>query len=133
MTIIELKKMMMKEKKENKIKANALMMLVDTAQKIAKQRNEEVTEKDIEQAAKKLVKIANEEIENGIKIPQEEIEIYKSFLPKMISEQEIITIIDELLKEKEYKNMGEIMKSIKNIDGINMKFASQYIKNKFKK
>ncbi len=35
MTIIELKKMMIKAKKEDKTKANALMMLVDTAQKLA--------------------------------------------------------------------------------------------------
>ena len=40
MTILELKKMMMKAKKEDKTKANALMMLVDSAQKIAKDLEE---------------------------------------------------------------------------------------------
>ena len=133
MTIIEVKKMMMKAKKENKTKAKALMMIVDTAQKIAKQRNEEVTEKDIQQAAKKLVKIANEEIESGMNIPQEEMDVYKSFLPQMLSENETTKIIDELFRKKDYKNMGEIMKELKNINGINMKIASQYVKSKFNK
>jgi len=65
MTILELKKMMMKAKKEDKTKASALMMLVDNAQKLAKEKGEEVSEKHIIDAAKKLAKMAKESIDAG--------------------------------------------------------------------
>ena len=129
MTILELKKMMMKAKKEDKTKANALMMLVDSAQKIAKEKGEEVSEKHITEAAKKLAKMAKESIEAGMEEAKKELEIYESFLPKMLSEEETTKIIKDIIEEIGSKNMGEIMKRLKARGDIDMAMASRIIKS----
>jgi len=125
MTILELKKLMMKAKKEDKTKANALMMLVDNAQKIAKQKQKEVSENDIIEAAKKLVKMTKESIEAGMEETKKELEIYESFLPKMLSEEEIEKLIKQIINKKQPKNIGEIMRELKGRQDIDMKIASQ--------
>ena len=129
MTIIELKKMMMKAKKEDKAKANALMMLVDTAQKIAKEKNEEVSEKHIVEAAKKLVKIAKESLESGIKEAEKELKVYEEFLPKMLSEEETKKVIEDIINEIGSKNIGEIMKRLKQRGDVDLALANKIIKS----
>ena len=129
MTIIELKKMMMKAKKEDKAKANALMMLVDTAQKIAKEKNEEVSEKHIVEAAKKLVKIAKESLEAGIKEAEKELKVYEEFLPKMLSEEETKKVIEDIINEIGSKNIGEIMKRLKQRGDVDLALANKIIKS----
>ena len=129
MTIIELKKMMMKAKKEDKTKANALMMLVDNAQKIAKEKNEEVSEKHIIEAAKKLAKMAKESIDAGMDEAKKELEIYEQFLPKMLNEEETKKVIEEIIDEIGSKNIGEIMKRLKQRGDVNLGLANRIIKS----
>jgi len=128
MTIIDLKKMMMKAKKEDKTKANALMMMVDTAQKIAKEKNEEVNEKHIVEAAKKLSKMAKESIEAGIEKAKKELEIYEKFLPKMLNEEETKKVIQKIIDEIGSKNIGEIMKRLKARGDVDLGKANKIIK-----
>ncbi len=129
MTITELKKMMIKAKREDKTKANALMMLVDSAQKIAKQKGEEVKESHILEAAKKLAKMAKESIEAGMEESKKELEIYEQFLPKMLSEEETKKVIEDIVKEIGSVNMGEIMKRLKQRGDIDMAKANKIIKS----
>jgi len=129
MNIMELKKMMIKAKREDKTKANALMMLVDAAQKIAKEKNEEVNEKHIQEAAKKLAKMAKESIDAGMEEAKKELEIYESFLPKMLSVEETTKVIKEIIEEIGSKNMGEIMKRLKARGDIDLGMASKIIKS----
>jgi len=129
MTIIELKKMMIKAKKEDKTKANALMMLVDTAQKIAKEKNEEVTEKHIIEAAKKLAKMARESIDAGIEEAKKELEIYEEFLPKMLNEEETEKLLKDIIEEIGGKNIGEIMKRLKQRGDVDLGLANRILKN----
>jgi len=129
MTITELKKMMIKAKREDKTKANALMMLVDSAQKIAKQKGEEVKESHILEAAKKLAKMAKESIEAGMEEAKKELEIYEQFLPKMLSEEETKKVIENIVKEIGSVNMGEIMKRLKQRGDIDMAKANKIIKS----
>ncbi|WP_024790171.1 GatB/YqeY domain-containing protein [Lebetimonas sp. JH292] len=129
MTIIELKKMMIKAKKEDKTKANALMMLVDTAQKLAKSKNEEVNEKHIIEAAKKLAKMAKESIDAGMEEAKKELAIYEEFLPKMLSEEESKKIIKEIINEIGGKNIGEIMKRLKQRGDVDLGIANKIIKS----
>ena len=129
MTIIELKKMMMKAKREDKTKANALMMLVDTAQKIAKEKNEEVSEKHIIEAAKKLSKMAKESIEAGIEEAKKELKVYEEFLPKMLDEKETKKVIEEIINEIGSKNIGEIMKRLKQRGDVDLGLANKIIKS----
>jgi len=129
MTIIELKKMMIKAKKEDKTKANALMMLVDTSQKIAKEKNEEVTEKHIIEAAKKLAKMARESIDAGIEEAKKELEIYEEFLPKMLNEEETEKLLKDIIEEIGGKNIGEIMKRLKQRGDVDLGLANRILKN----
>ena len=129
MTIIELKKMMMKAKKEDKTKANALMMLVDTAQKIAKEKSEEVNEKHIMEAAKKLSKMAKESIDAGMEDAKKELEVYEQFLPKMLNEEETKKVVQEIINEIGSKNIGEIMKRLKQRGDIDLALANKIIKS----
>jgi len=129
MTIIELKKMMMKAKKEDKIKANALMMLVDTAQKLAKEKNEEANEKYIIEAAKKLAKMAKESIEAGIEEAKKELAVYEEFLPKMLNEEETKKVIKEIIDEIGSKNIGEIMKRLKERGDVDLGLANKIIRS----
>ncbi len=129
MTIIDLKKQMMKAKKEDKIKANALMMLVDAAQKAAKQNGEEVKETHILEAAKKLAKMTKESIDAGMEEAKEELKIYEEFLPKMLSEEETKKIIEDIIQETGSINMGEIMKRLKARGDIDMAKANKIIKS----
>jgi uncharacterized protein YqeY len=129
MTIIELKKMMIKAKKEDKTKANALMMLVDTAQKLAKEKNEEVNEKHIMEAAKKLAKMAKESIDAGMEEAKKELAVYEEFLPKMLSEEETRKIIEEIINEIGGKNIGEIMKRLKQRGDVDLGLANKIIKS----
>ena len=128
MTILELKKMMMKAKKEDKAKANALMMLVDTAQKIAKESGVEVSEKHIQEAAKKLAKMAKESIEAGIEEAKKELAVYEEFLPKMLSIEETKKVIKEIIDEIGGKNIGEIMKRLKARGDVDLGKANKIIK-----
>jgi uncharacterized protein YqeY len=129
MTIIELKKMMIKAKKEDKTKANALMMLVDTAQKLAKEKNEEVSEKHIVEAAKKLAKMAKESIDAGMDEAKKELAIYEEFLPKMLNEEETKKVIEEIINEIGGKNIGEIMKRLKQRGDVDLGLANKIIKS----
>ena len=129
MTILELKKMMMKAKKEDKAKANALMMLVDSAQKIAKEKQQEVSEKHITEAAKKLAKMAKESIEAGMEEAKRELKVYEEFLPKMLDEAATAEIIKSIIDEIGSKNMGEIMKRLKARGDVDMALASKIIKS----
>ena len=128
MTILDLKKAMMKAKKEDKTKANALMMLVDNAQKLAKEKGEEVKETHIMEAAKKLAKMAKESIEAGMEEAKKELAIYEEFLPKMLSENETKEVIKKIIDEIGGKNMGEIMKRLKARGDIDLGKASKIIK-----
>ena len=121
--------MMIKAKKEDKTKANALMMLVDTAQKIAKEKNEDVTEKIIAEAAKKLAKMAKESIDAGIKEAEKELSIYEEFLPKMLNEEETTKIIKDIIEEIGDKKIGEIMKRLKARGDVDMALANKIIKS----
>ena len=128
MTILELKKMMMKAKKEDKTKANALMMLVDNAQKIAKEKGEEVSETHIVEAAKKLAKMAKESIEAGIEEAKKELSVYEEFLPKMLSVEETKEVIKKIIDEIGNKNIGEIMKRLKARGDVDLGKANKIIK-----
>ncbi len=129
MTITELKKMMIKAKREDKTKANALMMLVDSAQKLAKEKGEEVSEKHIQDAAKKLAKMAKESIDAGMEEAKKELAIYEEFLPKMLSEEETVKVIKQIIDEIGSKNMGEIMKRLRERGDIDLGMASKIIKS----
>jgi len=139
MTLLELKKMMMKAKKEDKTKANALMMLVDTIQKLQKEdKNQKDEIEYIKQGVKKYLKLLEDSEKNGVDVNDEK-QIIQSIadkvLPKQLTETELNGIIDRLIAENPNKPIGFFMGELKKKFGerVNMQLASQIVKNKLKK
>ena len=129
MNITELKKLMMKSKKENPEKATILMMLVDLSLKQAKAEKAEVSENHIIEAARKMLKIAREEKEFGVEGAEREIEILQEFLPKMLDENETEKIIRELVEKYNGKDYSKIMPELKKRGDIDFKLAGKILKN----
>ena len=128
-TVADIKKEFIKAKKDkNKYLSNAYMMLIDTAQKIAKETNEELNIKHFEKASKKLLKMVEDTLKNKGVIPEVEIKLYEKFLPKMKSKEETEDIIKKFVNENSPKNIGQVMGYLKTIDGIDMKLAFEICK-----
>ena len=110
----ELIKQAMLEK--NTEKKQTYKNILETAQKIAKEKKTEVTDSLIFDAAKKEIKQINDlleyvkETDNKYKVLVQNKEYAESILPKMVSEQEIL---DFLTSNNIDKNMGTCMKALK--------------------
>lgn len=112
----------------------------------AKKDNREVTDQDIIKSAKSLIKKNEQVIADLIKRNATgpvaklecELEILKEFLPKQMTENEIISEVDKILsdmpeEERIRKNQGTIMKELKKFgDSINMGIASKYVASMLK-
>jgi uncharacterized protein YqeY len=136
MTLIELQKLRIISKKEgNNEKSNIIMMIIDYSQKLAKEDNNEVNEKYIQKGLKKYIKQVEDSIKNGIESAKKEMEILKEFsekiLPKELNSNDLENLIKDIIK-KVGNNFGNIMKELKLIEGVNMKKASEIVKNLLK-
>ena len=127
----ELIKQAMLEK--NTEKKQTYKNILETAQKIAKEKKTEVTDSLIFDAAKKEIKQINDllsyvkETDDKYKVLVQNKEYAESILPKMVSEQEIL---DFLTSNNIDKNMGTCMKALKAEfkDSLDGKLASQTTK-----
>ena len=127
----ELIKQAMLEK--NTEKKQTYKNILETAQKIAKEKKTEVTDSLIFDAAKKEIKQINDlleyvkETDNKHKVLVQNKEYAESILPKMVTEQEIL---DFLTKNNIDKNMGTCMKALKAEfkDSLDGKLASQTVR-----
>jgi len=133
MKMIELKKLMFKYKKEAPNKAYALMMLIDTIQKLAKEKKKSEDEMIVE-GTKKYVKQLEDSMQNGMDVKDElDFILSLNFLPKIKSKDEMKIIIQNILSSNEFtlpKDFGKIMGQLKKLnDGtFDMKVASQILK-----
>lgn len=93
---------------KDKVKFNLLGVLIA---EIQRSNLKEVPDTDVIKAIKKLLDSVNESISMGSKVEQSEVEkeILLSYLPKQLSEDELLTIMKELIQNdssmKERKNM----------------------------
>jgi len=133
MTLQNLKKELLKAKKEkNKIKSNSLMMIIDTIEKIAKEKNEKVSEVHIQKGIKKYLKQLEDARANFMPVEDElkfVKDLAKQILPKELDKNEIIEIVEKCLAEN--YNFGQIMQELKK-HPVNMKEASQIVKDMMK-
>lgn len=127
----ELIKQAMLEK--NTEKKQTYKNILETAQKIAKEKKTEVTDSLIFDAAKKEIKQINDlleyvkETDDKYTVLVQNKEYAESILPKMVSEQEIL---DFLTTHSIEKNMGICMKALKAEfkDSLDCKLASQTVR-----
>ena len=118
---------------KNTEKKQTYKNILETAQKIAKEKKTEVTDSLIFDAAKKEIKQINDlleyvkETDNKYKVLVQNKEYAESILPKMVSEQEILVF---LTSNNIDKNMGTCMKALKAEfkDSLDGKLASQATK-----
>jgi uncharacterized protein YqeY len=133
MNIKDLRKKMMLAKKTDPNKSTILAMLLDAAQKLAKNDgNRDPNEKDVLIAAKRELKMAHQSIDAGIDVGNA-VEILEVFIPKTMSPEETQQIVDAIvaeLPEKNPKLIGMIMGTLKKEYGekLNMGIASQMVK-----
>jgi len=107
---------MMKSKKSNPERAKVLQAILGTAQLIAKSDgNRDVEPKDIVSAAKQEAKMANQSKSAGAPYSEETFTVTAEFLPKQMTEDELKTVISQMLigKEKSPKLMGMLMGGLK--------------------
>ena len=133
MEIKTLKNKLLEAKKEkNKIKANSLIMIIDSIEKIAKEKNENISEEHVIKGIKKYLKQL-EDAKSSFMPVEEELqfvkELAKEILPSELSEEETKLIICYLIKNK--LNFGQIMKELKKYN-VNMKKASSLVKELLK-
>ena len=130
MTFKELKIMRMKDK-ENK---NYIMMLIDTIEKLAKDKNPTNPNPDlfIVDGLKKSIKQVEDSIKNGVDA-EDELNFLKKLaeevLPKQMSDDELEVVLHNLVASG--KNFGECMKELKVRQDIDMKKASAMLKEIF--
>lgn len=129
MTVKELKKMRIKTK--DVTERNTLLMIIDYAQKLAKEKNDLNVDKYLPQAIKKYKKVLNETVNPNpveVKIVNE---IGEMILPKMLNEEETKQVIAEILQncnEISKKCFGKVMGQLKQRQDIDMKLASKILK-----
>jgi len=131
MTIPELRKEMMLSKKSVKDRSLTLSLLLDKAQKIAKEdKNREPVDSDIETAAKTMIKQAEQSKELGMNV-ENEMEVLKEFLPKTLSyddTKKVILKVLETVEKNQGKIFGELKKNYANLK-LDMKIVSEIVKN----
>lgn len=132
MTIKELSIQKIKLRNSDSVRANAYGSLLDVAQKIAKVDNRNVTDNDILSAARKLVKDLSSTIDlvkEGPVIEQykQEVEIFKEFLPKVLTKEETLSIVKMIVSENSTLQLRDITPLLKE-KGLDMKIAFEEAK-----
>lgn len=141
-TIQQYQKQRMLIRKSEPKRADVLGLILDTAQKAAKEQSREATEADFTAAVKKQIKAMEKTVElvkanNGDTDAQEaEIAIMREYLPPMMGEAELSAKIDTLLaelphEERVKKNLGKLMGKLKALgDSVDMGMAAKILGEK---
>ena len=130
MTIKDLKIKRMKTK--DKVEKDTLMMLIDFTEKLAKEKNDTDVDKYLPQAVKKYLKQLDEvqnPNETELKIVND---IAEMVMPKMLNEEDTKALIDDILEDCDEitkKCFGKVMGGLKSRNDVDMKLASELLKN----
>ena len=144
MLVEKLKKDMIEAmKNKDKEKLTVIRMVKAALDKERIDKKAEVNDDLLIDVVNKQVKMRNDSLEEFkkanradlIKQTEEELEILKDYLPELLSEEEVITIIEEVINEvnaETIKDMGKVMKEVTpKVKGkADMKHVSEIIKSK---
>ena len=125
-------------KHKDKLKISVLTALLSEITAIGKNAgNRETTESEAISVIKKFKKNLQETIkvvkdELKLKELNEEMCIYDSFLPKVLTEEETEKIVQNILSKIENPNIGSVMGALKNehVEGLDMATANKIIRKK---
>lgn len=122
----ELRKALMKAKVTDKFGAGILTLILAETLNIAKSDgNREANEADVTAAVKRITKMAEQSLAQGVVGADKEVEYLKQFAPKVLSEDETRAIVGNIIQSVGKGNMGAIMKELKTYQGIDMALASK--------
>ena len=131
-------------KEINKVAADALTCLLSDSEKLAKEKLQEAQDSHVAEAAKRWVKRTQDAIDDISKRGNvvadsfhKELEIFKNFAPKTMSQEEVEAKVNEVLSKLSEAELiksaqGKIMGLLKSIEGIDMKIASAIVSKKLK-
>lgn len=129
-------------KAQDKFKMSVLRMLKSAIQMEAIKEKKELTDDEIVKVIKKQVKTRKDSIEeyekynklDTVEDLKKEIEVLSVYLPEELSEEQIISAIDEVFDEihpTSMKDMGGIMKVLnEKIPSADMSVVSKLVKEK---
>lgn len=121
MTLVELQDQMKDSmKNKDKIKTTLIKEIIGEAKNIAiNDKRKEPNEEDITRAITKIHKVCKEQVDTCPEDRDDKMQEYgtrlliiSDLMPKLMSRNEIWTRIAELVTDKEFKNVGEIMKLV---------------------
>ena len=130
-------------KEKDKFKLDVIRMLKSAVQNETIEKKKELTDEEVLAVIKREVKKRNSSIEEYKKYGKEEmvenlskeVEILNTYLPEEISDEELIKIIDEVIKEvnaSSIKEMGLVIKTVgaKVGSAADMSKVSKFVKEK---
>lgn len=130
-------------KEQDKFKLSVLRMLKSALQKEEINKKSDLTDEEVLNVIKKEVKVRNASLEEYIEYNRndladnlkKEIEILKTYLPKELSHEELIKIIDEqfdIINPTSIKDIGNVIKAVSSIVGTraDMSEVSKIVKEK---
>lgn len=133
-------------KSGNKELLSALKMIKNEIYNKEKESNKELSEIDLVSLLKNMRKKRNESIEffkkgdreDLIRKEQSEIDVIDAYLPKQMTEEEIVLIVEQVIavvKPESMKDIGKVLEPIKTRYGnvIDMAFVSKLIKDRVMK
>ena len=112
----------------DKVKQVTLELIIDKVLKFAKVDKTEDYDKYVIKSIKSELKQALDAHEQGVE-NQDTIDILKALLPSELSEEEMTGTIIAIIAKYSEPKMQDIMKDLKTIEGMNMKFASGYVRS----
>ena len=149
-TYADLQKEKILIRQEDPIRYNVLTMILSGASALAKKDNRQVDEQDLVSAVKTEIRDSEKAIElieskGGDASKQKaELAIYKSFMPAMLTEEQLKPIVEEWLRafassfagEISKKNLGRLLGEFKStfpyrsdlhVDSVDMKLVSKIL------
>lgn len=130
-------------KSSDKLKMSVLRMLKSDLQKEKIEKKHELSDEEVIAVIKRGIKQRKDSIEeytkynrlDTVETLKNEISILESYMPKQLSEEEIIKVVEEALKDytnPTIKDMGHIMASLKEKIGTtaDMSYVSKVLKSK---
>lgn len=141
-TYSELQKEKIRIRNSDPVKFTCLTMIMTGASNKAKEEHREVTSDDLLNSLKSEIKNSEKAIEvitshSGDASKQMgELEMYKTFLPQMMPEDEVKKLVSEFLSTSKMENMGKTIAAFKEKNAekmpvIDMKIVSSLIKQAF--
>ena len=112
---------------KDKPKLSILRQVHGEIKNIEVNERRDITDADVDAMLKRLIKQTKETLDGSIKAGNAQVAILESYLPKQVSRDELVALIDEVLTEtgaSSKKDMGRVMGALTQKTGGNFDKAA---------